>query len=359
MNLTDIARARLINHQIERTTFKTVKDIVGWMGGMQAQDYAMAKWAIGVRLADSIDQEVEAAVNQGEIIRTHVLRPTWHFVSADDVYWMLELTAPQIKASQRSRHKQLGLTETIITKSNTILANALTGRKDLTREELLAELGKAKISLNENRASHLLVQAELDGIVCSGITKRGKQTYTLLEERVPKPKSLTRDEALAKLAGKYFASHGPATLQDFGWWSGLSMNEAKRGLGMVSPDLLSETIDSRTYWFNDFSPSPRIYPEIVHLLPAYDEFLISYENRSASLPYEDFNKTVSINGIFRPIILVNGQVAGIWKRVIKKDRVIIEMELFKQTEKAIKSLIEVASKKYGYFLDRSIEISYK
>ena len=99
MNLTDIASARLFNQQIEGTKFKTVKDIVGWMGGMQAQDYAMAKWAIGIRLADSIDQEVEAAINHAEIIRIHVLRPTWHFVSADDVYWMLELTAPQIKTS--------------------------------------------------------------------------------------------------------------------------------------------------------------------------------------------------------------------------------------------------------------------
>jgi len=359
MNLTNIASARLFNQQIEGTKFKTVKDIVGWMGGMQAQDYAMAKWAIGIRLADSIDQEVEAAINHAEIIRIHVLRPTWHFVSADDVYWMLELTAPQIKTSLKSRHKQLGLTETIFTKSKTIMANALSGGKDMTREELLSELGKAKIALNENRASHLLVQAELDGIVCSGTTRRGKQTYALLEERVPKPNSLTRDEGVAKLAGKYFASHGPATLQDFVWWSGLSMNDAKHAIELASVDLHSETIDSRSYWFTDFSPSPKYDPEAVYLLPAYDEFLISYEDRSASLIYEDFNKTVSTNGIFRPIIVVDGQVAGIWKRNIKPGKVIIETELFKQSDNSLPGLIEKASIKYGRFLDKKIEISHK
>ncbi len=160
MNLTDIAKIRLISQQIAETKFKTVKDIVDWMGAMQAQDYAVAKWAIGVRLPNSTDQVIETAINNGEIIRTHLLRPTWHFVSADAIYWMLELTAPQIKASLKSRHKELELSETIFAKSNTIIEKALRGGKHLTREELMAELGKGKIATDDNRASHLLLRAE-------------------------------------------------------------------------------------------------------------------------------------------------------------------------------------------------------
>ena len=357
MNLTDIAKMRLMSQQIAETKFKTAKDIVNWMGAMQAQDYIMAKWAVGVRLPNSTDQVIESAINNGEIIRTHLLRPTWHFVSADDIYWMLELTAPQIKASLKSRHKELGLSETIFAKSNTIIEKALRGGKHLIREELVNELRKAKIATNDNRASHLMLRAELDRIVCSGATKGGKQTYALLEERVPKIKSLAKEEALAKLARKYFASHGPATLQDFVWWSGLSVRDAKHALDMVKSDLSSEIIDSQTYWFTSFFSIPKTDKKAVYLLPSFDEFIISYKDRSALLPFENQNKTVSNNGIFRPLIVVNGQVMGIWKRTIKKDKAIVEAKLFKQPNKTTKGLIIKASIEYGHFLQMKAGLS--
>ena len=359
MNLADIAKIRLISQQIAGTKFKTVKDIVAWMGAMQAQDYAMVKWAIGVRLPNITDQVVETAIDNGEIIRTHLLRPTWHLVSADDIYWMLALTAPQIKASLKSRHKELALSEAIFAKSNTIIEKALRGGKHLIREELMAALGKAKIATDDNRSSHLLLRAELDGIACSGATKVGKQTYALLEARVPKTKPLTKEEALAKLAKKYFTSHCPATLQDFVWWSGLSVGEASHALEMVKSDFISETIASQTYWLADSFSIPKTGKESVYLLPAFDEFIISYKDRSASLPLENHNKTISNNGIFRPVIVVNGQVIGIWKRTVKKDKVMMETEFFKQPNKSTKSLIEKAAISFGHFLEKKMEIIHK
>ena len=206
MKLSDVANIRLTNQHVAATKFKKAKDIVHWMGAMQAQDYAMAKWAVGVRLPDSTDTVIESAIDKGEIIRTHVLRPTWHFVSSGDIYWMLALTAPHIKASLKSRHKELELTETIISKSHTIIEKALAGGKHATREELITKFEKADIATDNNRASHIFLRAELDGIICSGATKNKKQTYALLEERVPKTKSLNRDEALTALAEKYFSS---------------------------------------------------------------------------------------------------------------------------------------------------------
>ena len=359
MDLTDIANLRLISQQIAETKFKTAKDLVGWMGAMQAQDYAMVKWAIGVRLSNLTDQAIETAINNGEIIRTHILRPTWHFVSADDIYWMLELTAPQIKASLKSRHQELGLSETVVRKSNRIIEKALRDAKHLIREELIVELGKAKIATDNNRASHLFLRAELDGIICSGATRGGKQTYALLEERVPRTKPLTKEEALANLAKKYFASHCPATLQDFVWWSGLSVSDAKHALETGRSGFISETIASQTYWFANFLPMPKTYKETVYLLPAFDEFIISYKDRSASLPFENHKKTVSDNGIFRPVIVVNGQVTGIWKRTIKRDKVIVETELFEQPNKTKKILIEKASVQYGGFLEKKTEMNHK
>jgi hypothetical protein len=271
---------------------------------------------------------------------------------------MLELTASQIKASLKSRHQELGLDETVVRKSNRIIEKALRDAKHLIREELIVELGKAKIATDNNRASHLFLRAELDGIVCSGATRGGKQTYALLEERVPRTKPLTKEEALANLAKKYFASHCPATLQDFVWWSGLSVRDAKHALETGRSGFISETIASQTYWFADFLPTPKTYKETVYLLPAFDEFIISYKDRSASLPFENHKKAVSDNGIFRPVIVVNGQVTGIWKRTIKRDKVVVETELFEQPNKTTKSLIEKASVQYGGFLEKKTEINH-
>jgi hypothetical protein len=357
MNLTDIAPLRLINQQIKASKFKTAKEIVGWLGAMQAQDFNMAKWAIGVRLPNSTDKLIESAIDQGEIIRTHLMRPTWHFVSSDDIYWMLSLTAPQIKASLRSRNKELELTEIIYEKSNSIIENALQGGKHLFREELVAGLEQANIATDNNRASHLLLGAELDGIICSGKKKNNKITYALLSERVAGTKTFTRDEALAQLAQKYFTSHGPATIQDFVWWSGLSVNESRHALEMIKSNLVSETIDHQTFWFTNPIAIPKLEKDSIYLLPTYDEFIINYKDRTASLPLENFSKAVSNNGIFRPTIVINGQVKGLWKRTIKKDKIILETEFFQLVDKSIIKLIEKAVVPYEIFMNKKVEMA--
>lgn len=355
MNLTDIARMRLASQQITATEFTSAKEIVGWLGAMQAQDYAMIKWAVGVRLPGITDDEVETAVSTPHLIRTHLLRPTWHLVSADDIYWLLALTAPQIKAKLKSRHRELALSTAVFRKSHAVLENALVGGKQLSRTAVLAEFAKENIATDNNRASHLLLQAELDGLVCSGA---GKQTYALLEERVPKSNPLTREEALARLAHRYFSSHGPATLPDFVWWSGLSVGDARHALELVKPELVSETIDSQTYWFSPSFSMPPSDQESVYLLPAFDEFIISYKDRQAILPFAHHKKAVSNNGIFWPTIVVNGQVIGTWKRTLKKDKVVIETQFFEQPKHSTKSLVEKAAISFGFFLGMKVEISH-
>ena len=359
MKLTDIVKIRLASQLISRPRFDTVKDIAGWMGAMQAQDYAMVKWAVGLRLPDGDAQIVERAISKGEIIRTHLLRPTWHLVSADDIYWMLELTAPRIRAGMKSRHRVLGLTESLLERSNETITKALEG-KQLKREELISELEKAGIpTAGDNRASHMFQVAELTGIICSGASDGNKETYALLSERVPKPTSLSREAALAAVARKYFNSHCPATLNDFIWWSGLSVREAKQALDLVKPDFVPETIDSQNYWLPNSYEVPGAGEQGVWLLPAFDEYLISYKDRSASLPFKDFNKTVSNNGVFRPVVAVNGQVKGIWKRTIKKDRVVVETELFCKLGKTTLDKIEEAAAKFGRFIGKEVEINHR
>jgi len=356
MKLADIANIRLASQLISKPQFDTVKDLVGWMGAMQAQDYAMVKWAVGLRLPDGDTQMIERAISKGDVIRTHLLRPTWHLVSADDIYWMLELTASRIRAGMKSRHRVLGLTESLLERSNETIAKALEG-KQLNREELISELEKAGIpTAGDNRASHMFRVAELTGIICSGATDGNRESYALLSERVPKATSLGREAALAALAKRYFNSHCPATLNDFIWWSGLSVSEAKQALDLVKPDFVRETFDSQIYWFPNSYEAPEAGGHGVWLLPAFDEYLISYKDRSASLPFKDFTKAVFINGIFRPIVVVNGQVKGIWKRTIKKDRVVVETELFYKAGRTTLARIEDAAAKYGRFLGKETEI---
>jgi len=357
MNQFDIAFIRLVNQHIAGTRLTTPKEIVAWMGAMQAQDYPMAKWAIGVRLPGSTDKSIETAIDNADILRTHLLRPTWHFVAAEDVYWLLELTASQIKAAQSSRDKVLELTEAVYTKSNTIIEKALSTGGHLTREELVTELQKAGITTDQNRASHLFVRAELEKIICSGAIRKGKPTYALLSERVRKTSELTKEEALAELARRYFISRFPATLRDFTWWSGLPARAAYHALELVKSHFNPETIDGRTYWLTHnftISQSSRIY---AFLLPTYDEFIISYSDRSASIPaeLESHMKEISDRGVFRPIVVVNGQVAGIWKRTINKDTMIVEIQPFAQVDQSIKNLIYQAAKQYAYFLGKKLD----
>ena len=345
------ARARLAAQHIAGTRFTTAKEVVGWMGAMQAQDFAACLWAVGIRLPGSTVADIEKALDRGEILRTHVLRPTWHLVSADDITWMLALTAPHIKAGLKSRHKELGLTESIVSKSFTILEMALQGGKHATRQALIAAFEQAGIATGENRASHLLAAAELESLICSGPTQSGKPTYALLAERVPPAKSLSREEALYTLANKYFSSHGPAAYRDFAWWSGLPAGESRLALELVKDSLVSETIEAQTCWWNpnEIRDSGE---DSVHLLPAYDETIIGYQERSAVLPQQDFKKAVSSNGVFHPVVLVNGQVRGVWKRTMKKDRVEVEVAWFATGNLPEQEATERAAAEYAKFLGK-------
>jgi hypothetical protein len=358
MNLSEISNYRLINQKIAGSEFYSAKELISWMGAMQAQDFAMAKWALGLRFLNSTEDAIEFAINKAEIVRTHVLRPTWHFVAAEDIRWMLELTAPRIKSSLKSRHKALEITETVHAKSEKIILNALSEGKSLTREELSAEFAKAKISTNENRLSHMLLSAELNGLICSGPMKARKTTYALLADRVPGKNNFTRDESLAELAKRYFSSHGPATLPDFAWWSGLSATDARKALDFIKPHLISIKTGAKEYWHTATPINIDNKKTGIHLLPAYDEFLISYTDRSEALALTDNKKVISDNGIFRPVITINGQVTGIWKATRKDETIRIEINFLHAQTRAVKEAIEELACVLGRFYNKTSKVTF-
>lgn len=358
METREISAIRLKNQQLATSMFQTPKELVAWMGAMQAQDYNQAKWAIGIRMPHMIESQIESAFNQGKILRTHLMRPTWHFVSADDIYWMLQLTAPQIKSVLNSRHRELGITELLVNTSYLVIEEAINAREDqsLTREELLQVLAQAGIPTDLQLASHIMLRAEIDGILCSGPLKGKKQTYALLSKRVPVKKTLTKEEALARLAKSYFSSHGPATLADFLWWSGLPAADGRNALESVKTDLISVKIASDTYWLSGSGIKTSKLSDSVYLLPAYDEFLISYKNRSASITTEDHKKAISSNGIFRPVVLVNGQISGLWKKTVKKDHILIETDYFRPHDIIKDQSITKATESFSDYMEKKVEI---
>lgn len=352
MTPIEIANRRLQNQGVAHPDKKSPDAVVAWHGAMQAQDYAHARWAVGLRLPDASDAEISAAVDRGDIVRTHVLRPTWHLVAARDIRWMLDLSAPQIKAACVAMNRQLGLDEAIFRRCNDVFRKVLAGGQQLTREELMAELARSGIAADRHQATHIMLWAELDAVVCNGAQRGAKNTYALFDERVPAQTLPARADALAELARRYFTSHGPATLADFQWWSGLRVADARAGLDAVQHLLVSETLDGQVFWMAD---NPVLLPAAarhLHLLPAFDEFLVSYKDRSASLDVSRQAMAITGNGIFKPVVVAGGRVRGVWRRELKKDSVAIETELFDELSDAEKAVFGEAAARFARFVGK-------
>ena len=358
MTSLDIARQRLLNQHIALATFMKPSDEVSWLGAVQAQDYAGAKWALGLRLQAATDGDVEQAFTAGTILRTHLMRPTWHFVTPADICWMLALTAPRVHAVNAYYYRKLELDQKTFTRSNSALEKALQGGKQLTREELRTILRRAGIATDgELRMGYIMMRAELDGIVCSG-PRHGKQfTYTSLDERAPQARTLERDEALAELARRYFLSRGPATLQDFVKWSGLTTIDARKGLEVVKAQLNHEVVDGQTYWFpTTMTPAKERSPR-AYLLSIYDEYVSGYKDRSAIGDAKLSAKLIAMGNALNYIIVVDGQIVGTWKRSVRKDSVSIETNLFTSLSKAEIRAVALAAQQYGEFLGLPIMLN--
>ncbi len=277
----DVAQERLHNQHLVSPPVTTPADVVRHLGAVQAQEYHVAKWALGLRMDGATDSLVEDAFTAGHILRTHVLRPTWHFVTPSDIRWMLALTGPRVQTTLASYYRKLELDAVTLKRCTRILVRALQGGRHVPRAPLRAALEKAGIATGSMRFGFILLHAELTAVICSG-PRAGKQfTYALLEERVAPAAPLAREDALAELTRRYFISHGPAQLADFVWWSGLRAGDARAGIELAGSRLARETIGGATYWFAA-AGAARPPSRAAHLLPIYDEYLIAYKDRSAS-----------------------------------------------------------------------------
>jgi hypothetical protein len=346
--------ARIVQQGIGQGRYTTAAEVVSWLGAVQAQDYPGAKWSLGMRMEGATDARIEQAVNAGEILRTHVLRPTWHFVTPTDIRWLLALTGPRVAAANNFRLRQLELDETQLARSRAVIAQALQGGASLTRAELGEQVASAGISTAGQRLPYMLMMAELEGLVCSGPRRGSQFTYALLEERVAPAPSLEREEALAEITRRYFTGHAPASLKDFTWWSGLTVADAKTGLALLGSQVEELQQEGQTHYCCGPLPSGAHDIEAV-LLPTYDELLVGYSDFGRA---RAGSSDPAKRRRFDPRLLVGGQVAGSWQRILKKSRVLIQVESFRLLTGAEEEQVHAAASRYGKFVELPAEVEF-
>ncbi|HSD55726.1 MAG TPA: winged helix DNA-binding domain-containing protein [Candidatus Saccharimonadales bacterium] len=357
MTPDQITQLRLHNLQITAHQFSSPGELLQHMGAMQAQEYANALWAIAVRLPGFTRQQVEQAIEDRQIVRTWPMRGTIHFVPAEDAKWMVQLMAPKVLSSSAARRRQLNLTNEFVDEYQKVVVNALKGGVIMTRKELVELLSGRGIETGGQRGIHILWELAARGVLCFG-PYRGKQpTFVLLDEWVPHSKQLTHDEACLQMVRWYFTSHGPATIKDFTAWTRLTVRETKTALTQLDNLLESTSVDGAEYWFAKSAHMPQRQSPDVQLLPAFDEYMIGYRDRSAMLEAAHASKVVpGGNGVFLPIIVVNGQIRGTWKRTQTAKKATITLLPFTKLSSAELASATQIAKRYGTFVGLPVEV---
>jgi hypothetical protein len=343
MTSAELVRYRLSNHQLADPKFKKPEQVVSWLGAMQAQEYAMAKWAIGLRSKGVAEADVEKKFNDGRILRTHLLRPTWHFVTPDDIRWMLELTKPRVHAANAYMYRKLELDTKVFSATAKILEKLLQNKNFKTREELNKAFAKHKIIASGLRLGYIFMHAELEGLICSG-PRQGKQfTYALVDDRAAKGETFTREQALAELTQRYFVSRGPATIKDFVTWSGLTVKDAKQGIGELGDKLEKFTADSTEYFYK---PGVIKTSEIqsTFLMPDYDEYGMSYKDRSVLMPQtKAVQQKLRSSSEYSHWLVIDGQISGVWERKAKAKTIDVTatpfLKLSKEQARSVKNAV--------------------
>jgi len=347
----NIARLRLDNQRITQSDFKTPADVVRHMGAMQAQDYPGAKWAIGLRLPGSREQDIEQAVRDRTILRTWPQRGTIHFVVPEEVGWRLSLSTPRILAKAKTRHANLKLDGATFDKALNLFTTALQGDKQLSRPNMMDVLEDGGISTANQRGYHILWYLAQNGRLCFGPLEGKQVTFALLDEWIPKTDDIPRDEALKRLTCSYFVSHGPATMQDLMWWSGMTAADIKLGIELAKPSITSIDTGGKTYWMDKNIAGIDLPTPSVHLLPGFDEYMLGYKDRTAVLDPQHMLKIVpGMNGMFAATVVIDGKIEGVWRRSIKKNEIIVELAPFGSLSAVQDRHIEAAITSYGKYI---------
>ncbi|GIG02644.1 winged helix DNA-binding domain-containing protein [Catellatospora citrea] len=351
MDALQLASWRMRNLGLHATADATPQDVVGRLGAVQSQDYGPATWSLGERITAAHEDRLHRDFAEGALLRTHVLRPTWHFVTPEDIAWVLALTGPRVHQLNAYYYRQLGLDEQLRARCDALLTEALTGTQ-LTRKELTALCQAAGIGTEGFRMAYILMNAELNGLICSGAMKGKQHTYALLAERAPQALVLDPDAALAELTLRYFTSHGPATVKDFRWWSSLTQAEIRRSLDLVRGQLHSLDADGLTYWFAGEPAQPHTSDgPVAHLLQGYDEYIVGYTESKHLLNVAGVGGGQRLDRpVYNGVLIIDSQVAGHWKRTVGRTEVAVEVLVYAPLDADRAAAVQAAADHHGRFL---------
>lgn len=345
-----LVRHRYYTHRLTAPLFPTPTAAVAHFAVVQGQDTLSSLWALGLRVEGATQAGIEQSIADRQLVRTWPLRTTLHYVTAADARWIVKLNAERTRRGMARRLRELELDDATLARGGRVIETALADGQPMARPALYAALEAAGVSPAGQRGYYLILFHALEGLIAIGPRQDKQQTIVLLDAWLPPTPERTRDEALAELARRYFAGHGPATLKDYTWWSGLAAAEARAGLAMARPHLAQESVGGETYWFDPDAPVGEIPSPTAHLLPFLDEYLVAYKDRSAVLPAV-YNEMVDSGGvIFHQPILMDGLVVGIWTRTMKKEQVVIETKLFRPLSDAEQAALNSAGARLGVFL---------
>ena len=355
MDAAEILARRLTRQRLAGEPFAAPEEAVRFLVAVQSQDHPGARWSLGQRVAGATDAAVAAACDAGSILRTHVLRPTWHFVDPDDIRWLLALTAPRVRALNAGMERKLEIDDDLAARSQALFAAALRDGAFRTRTELATILAEGGIAAAGQRLAYVVMRAELDGLICSGPARGKSQTYALLEERAPRARVLPREEALAELARRFFDGHGPVTIRDFATWSGLTVADAERGLAMAGDGIERAVVDRQTYRFAAGMAPPAATVGAAYLIPEYDEVLLTY--KSLTFPDLPWTRDAATwpDTYYRPVV-IDGHRAGTWRRTVGKERVTMEAALFATLDPGQMRALDAAVERYGAFMEKPVDV---
>jgi hypothetical protein len=352
----DIARWRLRSQHLARPHAGSARDAIGSLLAVQAENSGQAAWAVASRTASPDQAELAALLEDGAVLRTHVLRPTWHFVLAEDIAWLLDLTGPRVRRStgQQLRNAH-GLDEAAIDRAVTAVADALAESGHLTRTRLADELGERGVKVSGQMLMILLAHAELDGLICSGRVAGGQHTYSLMSDRVPAPRRLERTEALAEIALRYFTGHGPATERDLAYWASLSLTDVRAGLQQVRDQLGSFRHDGRTFWHAPGgAPGGRQEPA-AHLLQILDETYRGYQDSRWVL--DAAGAVPRVRAATTGMALVDAQIVAAVRRTVSRDQAHFELRPYGDLTAAEIAAIERAAGRFGEYAQVKAQIA--
>jgi hypothetical protein len=393
MTRQDVLQRRMATQRLHDGALASGADVVRLLGCVQSQEYAHAVWSLGMRTGRLGAAEVQTEFNRGDFLRTHILRPTWHFVAAEDIRWILEVTAPRVQRINQTIYRQHGLDPATLDRGVAVIAAELTGGRFRTRAELGKALADQRLPDQGIRLAYIVMNAELERVICSGPTRGAQQTYALLDERAPysgdadalrasanrapthgeggsggvlssasdddgggfqaRCASSAKKGDAAELARRFFMGHGPASLQDLARWSSLTLSQCRDALDAVKDRLDSATVDGVELWFDPDAPPAEEFPGAL-LVPLYDELTLSYP--VINFPQAGGHPHTPGEDLFVGCVIMAEMNVGTWRRTVKGRKLIVEIALAPGVQRS-HSLVEAAANKLATFMEKELELT--